>query len=171
MFNQKFDECGKLAAMGIIDKDLFGMLKSIPYIKKVPPKSTGRDFLPENIAKIITDRYLAKQNNIDSYNLLRTLTEFTAWSIAENIKLFAPGTSEIIASGGGIHNTLLIESLSRELAGISIISTEETGLSADAKEAVCFAYLAYRTLGGLHGNMPSVTGASRKSILGTIAIP
>jgi anhydro-N-acetylmuramic acid kinase len=170
IFDCNFDANGELAAWGNIDSELFGMLKLIPFIKQSPPKSTGRDFLPGEIELFIKNKYLKYfTTNSHSYDLIRTLTEMAAWSIAENIRLFAPGAEEIIASGGGIHNVFLIDCLQKELPTLKIINTEELGLPADAKEAVCFAYLAYRTLGGLHGNIPSVTGASRKAVLGVIA--
>jgi anhydro-N-acetylmuramic acid kinase len=42
------------------------------------------------------------------------------------------------------------------------------GLPVDAKEAIAFALLADRTLQGLAGNLPSVTGARRAVVLGKI---
>ena len=47
----------------------------------------------------------------------------------------------------------------------------EVGLDPDWVEAVAFAWLAMRTVNGRTGNLPSVTGAGRKVILGTIHSP
>jgi anhydro-N-acetylmuramic acid kinase len=41
----------------------------------------------------------------------------------------------------------------------------------DAKEAIAFAVLADRTMHGLPGNLPTVTGARRAVVLGKLARP
>ena len=46
--------------------------------------------------------------------------------------------------------------------------SEQVGVDGDAIEAAAFAWLAYRTLAGLPGNEPAVTGASGPRILGAI---
>jgi anhydro-N-acetylmuramic acid kinase len=45
------------------------------------------------------------------------------------------------------------------------------GLPVDAKEAIAFAILADRTLHGLPGNLPAVTGARRAVVLGNVSHP
>ena len=47
-------------------------------------------------------------------------------------------------------------------------STATLGLDPDLIEAMTFAWLAARTLAGLTGNLPSVTGARGPRILGAI---
>jgi anhydro-N-acetylmuramic acid kinase len=54
------------------------------------------------------------------------------------------------------------------LPGTEVTSTDEAGISGDDMEALAFAWLAWRTLAGLPGNLPSVTGASEPSVLGAI---
>jgi len=49
------------------------------------------------------------------------------------------------------------------------LSSEDLGFDADIKEALCFAYLGWRSLGGLPGNIPSVTGAKRPVVLGCVS--
>jgi anhydro-N-acetylmuramic acid kinase len=105
-------------------------------------------------------------------DIVCTMTEFTAASIARNVQLYGSDVSTIIVSGGGIHNVTLMNFLRHYLPGVELTTTESAcGVSADFKEALCFAYLAYRTLGGLPGNLPSVTGASRSCVLGSVAFP
>jgi anhydro-N-acetylmuramic acid kinase len=103
-------------------------------------------------------------------DLITTITYFCAWSIAKNISLFINQVEKIIISGGGAKNKFLIELLMNELPGIIFKTSDELGINSDAKEAICFAYLAYRTLAGLPGNIMSVTGASKETILGVFAI-
>jgi anhydro-N-acetylmuramic acid kinase len=64
-----------------------------------------------------------------------------------------------------------MERLGRELPAARIMSADSAGIPAEWKECLCFAYLAYRTLGGLPSNLPSVTGASRSTILGVVGYP
>lgn len=168
-FGKQLDENGAIAEAGKTIKPMLEQLKNHIFIKKSPPKSTGReDFNPSWLEKRIRTTF---QPSIPSEDVVRTVTEFTAWSIAENIRLFANPVSKIIASGGGIHNRTLMSILQKELPDAEIVTTDSIGISSDAKEAICFGYLAYRTLGGLTGNIPSVTGASKNVRLGVIAFP
>jgi anhydro-N-acetylmuramic acid kinase len=64
-----------------------------------------------------------------------------------------------------------MDALQGELPQANVTTTDSLGIPSAWKESLCFAYLAYRTLGGLHSNVPSVTGAVRSTILGTIALP
>jgi anhydro-N-acetylmuramic acid kinase len=41
----------------------------------------------------------------------------------------------------------------------------------DAKEALCFAVLAHETVNGVPTNLPYVTGASARTVLGSISVP
>ena len=80
--------------------------------------------------------------------------------------------SELIISGGGARNFQLVEDLKELFRKISRVkNTESLGMSSDAKEAICFAVLANETISGNETNIPRVTGASRKTILGKICLP
>ena len=72
----------------------------------------------------------------------------------------------MIVSGGGTHNRLLLRRLGELLPQLPVYLSDRFGLPVDAKEAIAFAVLADRTLHGLPGNLPSVTGAHRAVVLG-----
>lgn len=168
-FGKRFDTNGSIARDGIILPRLLATLKQEPFIVQQPPKSTGRElFTAEYLDAALKFNYMSTQPAEDP---VRTVTEFTAWSIAENIRLFGNPTSRIVASGGGIHNPVLMKTLARELPEAELVTSDEYGIPSDAKEAMCFAYLAWRSLAGLPGNLPSVTGASKEATLGVIAWP
>ena len=78
----------------------------------------------------------------------------------------------MIISGGGAKNLILVEDLN-DYFGKSVVvkNVESLGISSDAKEAICFAVLANETISGNETNIPRVTGASRKTILGKICLP
>lgn len=168
-FGKNYDENGNFAREGRTLTRLLKALKDIAYIGAAPPKSTGRElFTTETLEKFIQEHASPHSPGED---IVRTLTEFTAWSIAENIRLFGKVDSRVVASGGGVHNSLLLELLKAELPQADVVQSDTLALSSDAKEALCFAYLAYRTLAGLPGNLPSVTGATKAAVLGVIALP
>ena len=96
-----------------------------------------------------------------------TLAELTATTIAEQV-LLSGGAERLLVCGGGGRNPLLMNRLAGLLPGTEVSTTDEMGISGDDMEALAFAWLAFRTLSGLPGNLPSVTGASQASVLGAI---
>jgi anhydro-N-acetylmuramic acid kinase len=107
-------------------------------------------------------------------DLLRTAVELTARTIAGALARFVfPGEKidRLIVSGGGAHNRLLVKRLVELLPHLRVELSDRYGLPVDAKEAIAFAILADRTLHGLPGNLPSVTGARRAVVLGKIVQP
>jgi anhydro-N-acetylmuramic acid kinase len=94
------------------------------------------------------------------------VTALTARTVADAVRRH--GGTEVIASGGGIRNPVLMRRLAAELDGVPVRSTDELGLPSAAKEALAFAVLGFLTVHGLGGTVPSCTGASHSSVLGSI---
>lgn len=168
----QFDKDGKWAAKGEINNDLLSFMMSHPFVKKTPPKTTGR----EEFGEIFLHKILSKaeEQNTPADDLVATVTAYTAESIVFNYKkhIFKIDTpSEIIFCGGGVRNNHLMNIIKSKLSGISISTTEKYGISSDALEAITFAILANETIHGNYSNLPSVTGARRKVILGKIVNP
>lgn len=164
-FDVDYDKNGEIASCGKVCIKLLDKLKMTDYIIKAPPKSTGRElFNNQLIDKLLTSLSI----QVSGEDLIRTLTEFTAWSIAENIRLFSDNNGTLVASGGGIHNNTLMNLLKSELKHFKIVKSDEIGINSSLKEAIAFAFLAYLTASGLPGNLPSVTGANRETVLGGI---
>ncbi|MRR38455.1 anhydro-N-acetylmuramic acid kinase, partial [bacterium] len=69
------------------------------------------------------------------------------------------------------HNRFLLEELRRYFGTVRIRVIDEFGIPAGAKEAVCFAVLANESVTGNPANLPSVTGARKRVVLGTISPP
>jgi anhydro-N-acetylmuramic acid kinase len=158
---QLFDSGGAIAAKGKADRALLDKLLADLYYKKKPPKSAGR----EQYGADFVSHLLATELPIP--DLIATATALTAATIALGVQL-AGDADEIIASGGGVHNRQLMGNLAAFLPNTQIATTDEYGIDADAKEAIAFAILAYRTHRGRHGNLPSATGAKRAVVLGKI---
>jgi anhydro-N-acetylmuramic acid kinase len=163
------DAGGRWAARGKTIEPLLAQLLRLPFFHHKPPKSAGREQFGDWFVKEFFLKRRAKHAD-----LLRTATELTARTIAQAIERFVfprVKVRRLIVSGGGAHNRLLVWRLGELLPNLSVDLSDKYGLPVDAKEAIAFAVLADRTLHGLPGNLPSVTGAERPVILGKLVRP
>ncbi len=168
-----FDRNGEWASKGKVSRDLIDWLMRHPFIRKKPPKSTGREIFGEKFLRETLKR--ASELPLSEFDAVSTLTAFTAESIAYAVRNFVlpkvKRVDELIVSGGGANNPVLMAMLKQKLPEIEIQRSDEFGINADAKEAIAFAVLAHRTVMGLTGNLPSATGAKAPTILGSITLP
>ena len=161
---QRFDRSGAWAAEGKVSEALLAELLADPYFTLQGPRSTGKEaFNPAWL-----DRALAGFGDLEPRDVQATLAELTARGIAEAISASSHRPEEIYICGGGAHNTDLMRRLYRLLAPATLDHTGALGIDPDWVEAVAFAWLAHRTLAGLYGNAPQVTGAAGARVLGGI---
>lgn len=159
------DDCGRWAASGMVDDSLLNRMLKDPYFRKTPPKSTGREYF--NMAWL--EKALKRQiNRLPAKHVQATLCELTARTICEGIHENAPKTDEILVCGGGVHNLALMLRMQMLMGDVRMISTEEFNTDPDYVEAIAFAWLAKQTLEHRAGNIPSVTGARHRVVLGGI---
>jgi anhydro-N-acetylmuramic acid kinase len=159
-----YDRDGAWAANGRAHSELLEHLLGEPYFATEPPKSTGRElfnlrWLEGHLAQF---RKAPKPEDVQA-----TLCELTARTIADAVGGLDE-TQRVLLCGGGSHNRELLRRLGAHLPGTRVETTEGLGLDPDHVEASGFAWLAYRALAGLDGNLPAVTGAQRSVILGAI---
>ncbi len=169
-FGKPFDRDGLVARRGKILFPLLQWMANHPYLRLAPPKSTGREEFGEAFVRGVLRRAKGKRRE----DIVATATEFTALSIYDGIVRFARrklNVNELIVSGGGVHNSYLMEALQRYFRGISVKTVDHLGFSSDAKEAVCFALLANETVAGNPANVPGATGAKHPTVLGKICLP
>ena len=152
---ETFDRGGKRAREGMTDGWLLARLAAHPYFRKAPPKSTGRELFGPGFVK-------ARPSN----DVIATLTLFTAETIAGAIREFSP--SEVIASGGGVYNDLMMEHLAGLLTPIPLVSSRVYGIHPMSKECAAFALLAARAIEGRPNTLPSATGARHAVVAGKI---
>jgi anhydro-N-acetylmuramic acid kinase len=107
-------------------------------------------------------------------DILCTLTHLTVESVARAIENFIlPGAANpgpVAVCGGGAKNGFLVRLLGDRLAALDVTDTGTLGVGPDAREALCFAILANEALLGTPANLPNVTGAFRKRVLGNICV-
>ena len=110
----------------------------------------------------------ARLRGEDPRDVQATLRELTVRTVADALRREQPGTRRVLACGGGVHNPLLMARLQALLPGMAVESTAAAGLHPDYVEAMGFAWLARRTMAGLAGNLPAVTGARGARVLGVV---
>jgi anhydro-N-acetylmuramic acid kinase len=162
-----FDRDGALAAQGRVDDALLVELMREPYLQAKPPKTTGRELFGAQFGERVWGE--AKARGLSDHDIVATLTAFTARSIAQAYHDFLPALpDEVVVSGGGASNPVLLARLQQELEPARVLSSAQAGLPVEAKEAIAFAVLAYETWHGRPGNLPAATGARGPVVLGSI---
>ena len=190
---QHFDKNAALAQKGGAIPTLLDELLGDPYLKLAPPKSTGREYYgAAYVKKLLT---LGKKHRAKPNDLIRAATIFTAVSIVDALNRFVlpkHKIQQLIVSGGGAQNPLLLAQLSALLGAqtsapvgaryivpisskakpssmIEVFPSSTLNIPTDAKESLAFALLAYETFHQRPSNIPSATGASGPAILGKIS--
>ena len=169
---EHYDRDAQIALAGKTHPGLLDRLLRERYFLNKPPKTAGREQFGQNYA----DRMLAwgKEQGVNSADLVRTATVFTALSIAGAFQRFILPRArirELIVAGGGTHNPLIMAQLSAALPGIEIFPSSNFGVPEDAKEAFAFAVLAYECWYGRPNNLRGATGAERSVVMGKIVRP
>lgn len=163
----RYDADGAFAASGRLVPDLLDALLSDPYFALPAPKSTGRGYFLIDWAR----RRFPNLDSLPAADVQRTLCELTARSAVEALDAALPTVRRLLVCGGGAHNGFLMRRL-RELNPRRVVEpTQAHGLHADWVEAAAFAWLALRRLDAATGNLPSVTGATRATVLGGLFLP
>ncbi|MEH1922938.1 anhydro-N-acetylmuramic acid kinase [Nostoc sp.] len=162
-----YDEDGNWAASGTPCDPLIEQWLSQDYFHLPPPKSTGRElFGVTYLHQCLKD---AQAYQLNAADVLATLTELTAASIVHSYRAFLPEMPQrVLLCGGGSRNLYLKQRLQLLMTSIPVWTTDEVGLSADFKEAIAFAVLAYWRNLGIPGNLPTATGAPQEVLLGEI---
>ena len=191
-----YDKNARLARRGHLNRPLLERLLRDPYFKFSPPKSTGREYFGATYVKELLA--LARRQQIKPNDILHTVTIFTALSMAEALYRFIlpkHNIRQLIVSGGGAQNPLLMSQLTallspssvraqhaapnlgkvlassplRRFSPIEVLPSTNFHIPTDAKEALAFAILAYETFHHRPAHIPTATGARRPAILGKIS--
>jgi anhydro-N-acetylmuramic acid kinase len=173
---RSYDRNGRWAAQGRICEKLLRELMGHPFLRRVPPKTTGREEFGEMFLR--PTLAAARRLRLSAEDIVATVTAFTAASIADaytrfvfpRLKRAQLAQLQIVLGGGGAKNPTLRRMLSQRLGGGELLTHEDFGISNEAKEALAFAILAHATMLGRPSNVPSATGAKRAVVLGKISL-
>jgi anhydro-N-acetylmuramic acid kinase len=164
-----FDKDARLGMQGVLHTGLLQALMNLDFFKEDFPKSTGPEYFNlEKVEQLIQ----ANQYTLTPTDLIRTLTEFSAQSMALAIKKYVPVTqANLYVSGGGSQNPLLMQRISELLPEIKMGFSSEIGIPTDAKEAVLFALLANETIMDAGATKVRRLGDSPWVTMGKISLP
>jgi len=159
---EAFDRDGAFAREGRVDDGLLSRLLADPWFAAPPPKSTGRD---QFHLAWVESRFAGHEAPA---HVQATLLALTVRTVVDALDATLPDAKRLIACGGGVHNSALMQAFANALPGCIVESSAAHGLDPDFVEAMGFAWLARQTLLGLPGNVPSVTGADGFRVLGGV---
>jgi anhydro-N-acetylmuramic acid kinase len=157
-----YDQDGALAARGRVHAPLLQSLLTEPFLRRRPPKSTGRElfhraWLQQHLQSFI----------VDAADVQATLCEYTALTIAMAITQYGRmTTTEVLVCGGGAYNLELMRRLAAAIPNAQVMSTANRGIAPQHVEAALFAWLAHCYVQNLPGNLVAVTGAKGPRVLG-----
>ena len=183
LFGEPYDRDGKIAARGHVLDKVITMCLRRSFFRQKPPKTAGREEFGREFALEFIDACglhngskIAKQQRIEKQDVIATATALTVRSIGGALRAFVlprAKSSELIVSGGGVRNSILMAWLRNEVhsLGLRLRSSDEFGIPSEAKEAVAFAVLAFETWNRRPSNVPSATGATKPAVLGKISYP
>ena len=165
----RFDEGGAIARSGRAVSDVLEECLAHPYFAAPPPKSMGRELFGERYADTLIGRCLELGGSPE--DVVATATALTAGAIGRAAQRFLPAARrprDVVRSGGGARNPVLVAAIEQAWPGTEHRSFDELFFDGDAKEAVAFAFLGYLTWTGRAGNEPGATGAAGPRVLGSI---
>jgi len=166
--NEEYDKDSLWASTGKINSELLEQLLSDPYFSLAAPKSTGREYFNLQWLR----EHLSKQTSeIATEDVQATLLQLSAITICNAIKETANGYQEVLLCGGGAYNPALMKAIQNLLPEVKVSTTTDYGLTPDSIEAVTFAWLAKQRIENKPANLPSVTGANKKVLLGGVYSP
>ena len=169
---QRFDKDARHAQSGRSIPRILNELMKDAYLKIAPPKSTGREYYGRAyVQKVLA---LGRRQHAKPVDLIRAATIFTALSVVDALNRFVLRKHKIhqlIVSGGGARNPLILTQISAALPGVKVLPSSSLRIPEDAKEAFAFALLAYETFHQRAANLPSATGARGPAILGKVSYP
>jgi anhydro-N-acetylmuramic acid kinase len=169
-YGRQFDVNGRSAAGGRVAKDLLAKAMRNEYFRRPLPKSAGR----EEFGDRFVAGFLKSTAKMKKRDIIATASVVTPLAIHEACMRYGRwkgGIDDLIISGGGARNKFFMTTLRELFGGAAVKTTDEFGIPVQEKEAICFAVLAYETFMGRAANLPSVTGARRRVVLGKICQP
>jgi anhydro-N-acetylmuramic acid kinase len=161
---QPFDQDGAFAASAEVHLELLRRLLTEPYLKRAPPKSTGRELFNRGLLDVAMEGL-----DVSPAVVQATLCEYTATTVAYGITVIARAQpEEVLVCGGGAWNSELMRRLAARMPDSRVLTTAHRGIAPQHVEAAAFAWLAHQYLEGRPGNLTAVTGARGPRVLGAL---
>lgn len=161
-----YDRDGLMAAEGKLDQDLLDALNQLPYYRRRPPKSLGREWAEQHIMPRL------HQADGSAEDLLHTLCVHIAQQVAYATEKIGAKGQPMLITGGGRHHDFLLDQIQQHLAPLEVSVPDPTDTAwVDYKEAIVFGFLGLRTLLGKPTTLARTTGAKHDVVTGSIHLP
>ena len=164
----EYDVNGDLSSKGSINKNILNHLMKDEFIIKKHPKSASTEMYGQKYLLNLEKKF----PNINRYDFLRSLVNFTSSSIIKNIDIVSSSSGlldmKVIISGGGVKNKILFNDIKKGLNANKIILMNYNGIDIDNKESFLMCLLGYTRYFNIPNNIPSVTGAKYNVVCGEI---
>ncbi len=168
LFKRGYDKNGAVAIRGKVSNPLLKYAIGRTWYKKPYPKSLGR----EQFGREFVESFLKKaiQLRLSDQDIIATASEITIKAVVKYHREHKC-PANLLVCGGGARNRYFMKRLAEEFSDCRVTTTADEGIDPDYVEAAGFALLAYLNIRGIPANLPDVTGAQRKTVLGKIALP
>jgi anhydro-N-acetylmuramic acid kinase len=165
---ERMDRGGLRAGRGSVAGDLLERLLDDEFLRRRPPKSTGRERYGLAEAERLAAEWAGGGRSAD--DLIATLVAFSAEAVALAAKTFLDGSpiDRLLVGGGGARNPELIRALADRFAGIPVEPFDAAGVPAEAAEAMAFSLMGRNALLGIPNSLFRCTGAREGAVLGEI---
>ena len=165
---ESMDLDGARARRGRVDAALLARLLDDEFLRRAPPKSTGRERYGWAEGEALATEWQRAGRAAD--DLVATLVAFTAEAVARACRDFLGGAPErLLVCGGGARNPAMMDALAAALPESCVETTDRRGVPGDAVEAMAFSLMGRNALLGVPNHLPRCTGASRAAVLGEFA--
>jgi len=145
----QFDEDGKIAFEGNVNRNILDSYLNDPYYEFSPPKSLD-----------VNDFSLSPSRSLSLEDSVATLSELTSITVVNALNFFSTKPIEIILCGGGRKNKYIFERI-KKLSNIKISNIDDYKINGDFIESQAFAYLATRSFLKKPITFPETTGVTR----------
>jgi anhydro-N-acetylmuramic acid kinase len=165
-----FDENGRLSRGGRVLDRLVGEIAAHPFVRRAPPKSTGREDFGRHFFEPIFRRY----RRAPRADVARSLLAATARILRDAVlrdRNIGGDVPEILLSGGGAKNPVLVDLVRGEFPRARVEVVRAGVFLPVHHEAAAMALIAARTSKRLPSALVAVTGAEKPAILGHVHVP
>jgi anhydro-N-acetylmuramic acid kinase len=161
-----YDRDGLMAANGQLDEELLAALNQLPYYRRRPPKSLGREWVEAHIMPLL------HRSDRPAEDLLHTCCVHIAQQVAYATEKIGAQGQPMLITGGGRHHRLLLDQIRQHLAPLGVaVPDPKDHAWVDYKEAIVFGFLGLRTLLGKPTTLARTTGAKHDVVTGSIHLP
>jgi len=157
-----YDDGGKLARSGKVNKELLGSLNESAFYAQAPPKSLSNFWVQSVPVQKLTASTLSNED------VLATACEHIAQQVVAAVQAKESTDADndkMLITGGGAFNAYLVERIA-ELSALDLVVPDRE--LVENKEALVMAFIGALNLNNEVSAFSSVTGAEQNSILGAL---